>query len=293
MSNGYKMSLTERLVQYAYLIRLHKPIGSLLLLWPTLWALWFASQGHPSWEHVAIFSLGTLLMRSAGCAVNDYADREFDRHVKRTENRPLTAGKISGKETLLVAGVLALIAFCLVLQLNLLTIQLSFAALAIAIFYPFTKRFFAMPQAILGIAFGFGIPMSYAAVQGTVPWQAWLMLLGNVFWAIAYDTAYAMVDRDDDVKIGIKTSAITFGKYEVTAIVICYALFLLIMACLAVIENLNLWFWLGWSVAVACALYHYTLVKTRDRIKCFAAFNHNHWLGTALFAGVILAYYFE
>lgn len=293
MLNGYKMTLTERLVQYAYLVRLHKPIGSLLLLWPTLWALWFASEGHPTWEHIAIFSLGTLLMRSAGCAVNDYADREFDRHVKRTENRPLTAGKISGKETLLVATVLALIAFCLVLQLNLLTIQLSFVALAIAIFYPFTKRFFAMPQAVLGIAFGFGIPMSYAAVLSTVPWQAWLMLLGNVFWAIAYDTAYAMVDRDDDMKIGLQTSAITFGKYEVTAIVICYVLFLAIMGVMAVIENLNLWFWLGWSAAAACAVYHYTLVKTRDRIKCFAAFNHNHWLGTALFLGVMLSYYFE
>ncbi|BDW11970.1 4-hydroxybenzoate octaprenyltransferase [Polynucleobacter sp. SHI8] len=287
------MSLSDRLIQYAYLVRLHKPIGTVLLLWPTLWALWFASQGQPSLEHVIIFSLGTLLMRSAGCAVNDFADRDFDRHVKRTEQRPLTAGKISGKETLMVAGTLALIAFALVLRLNWLTIQLSFVALLIAVIYPFTKRFFSMPQAILGVAFGFGIPMTYAAELNTVPWQAWLMLLGNIFWAIAYDTAYAMVDRDDDVKIGIKTSAITFGQYEVTAIVTCYILFFSIMAFLASLENLNIWFWSGWGGAILCAVYHYTLVKTRDRMKCFAAFNHNNWLGAILFLGVALAYYFR
>jgi 4-hydroxybenzoate polyprenyltransferase len=287
------MSLIDRLIQYAYLVRLHKPIGTVLLLWPTLWALWFASQGQPSLEHVVIFSLGTLLMRSAGCAVNDFADRDFDRHVKRTEQRPLTAGKISGKETLMLAGTLALIAFALVLRLNWLTIQLSFVALLIAVIYPFTKRFFSMPQAILGVAFGFGIPMTYAAELNTVPWQAWLMLLGNIFWAIAYDTAYAMVDRDDDVKIGIKTSAITFGQYEVTAIVTCYILFFVIMAFLASLENLNIWFWIGWGGAILCAVYHYTLVKTRDRMKCFAAFNHNNWLGAILFLGVALAYYFR
>jgi len=279
-----------RLIQYAYLVRLHKPIGTVLLLWPTLWALWFASHGHPPLLHVFIFCMGTLLMRSAGCAMNDYADRDFDRHVKRTENRPLTAGQISKKETLFVAGVLALISFGLVLPLNRLTIELSFAALFIAILYPFTKRFFAMPQAILGIAFGFGIPMTYATELNEVPWQAWLMLLGNVFWAIAYDTAYAMVDRDDDIKIGIKTSAITFGQFEVTAIVICYLLFFIIMAYLAILENLNHWFWVGWFVGVGCAIYHYTLVKTRDRMKCFKAFNHNNWLGAALFAGVAMAY---
>jgi 4-hydroxybenzoate polyprenyltransferase len=286
-------NITERLLQYAYLVRLHKPIGTVLLLWPTLWALWFASQGRPPLLHVIIFSVGTLLMRSAGCAVNDFADREFDRHVKRTEKRPLTSGKISGKETLMVAGILALLSFVLVLSLNRLTIELSFAALFIAILYPFTKRFFSMPQAILGIAFGFGIPMAYAAELNTLPWQAWLMLLGNIFWAIAYDTAYAMVDRDDDIRIGIKTSAITFGKYEVTAIVICYILFLGIMAFLAILENLNVWFWLGWIVAAMCAVYHFTLVRTRDRMKCFAAFNHNNWLGAVLFTGVALAYYFQ
>jgi 4-hydroxybenzoate polyprenyltransferase len=232
-------------------------------------------------------------MRSAGCAVNDYADRDFDRHVKRTEKRPLTSGKISGRETLMVAGTLALIAFALVLRLNWLTIQLSFIALLIAVIYPFTKRFFSIPQAVLGVAFGFGIPMTYAAELNTVPWQAWLMLLGNIFWAIAYDTAYAMVDRDDDIKIGIKTSAITFGQYEVTAIVTCYVLFFVIMAFLASQENLNIWFWLGWGGAILCAVYHYTLVKTRDRIKCFAAFNHNNWLGAILFLGVALAFYLK
>jgi 4-hydroxybenzoate polyprenyltransferase len=282
-----------KLIQYAYLVRLHKPIGTVLLLWPTLWALWFASHGQPPLAHVLIFSFGTLLMRSAGCAINDYADRDFDKYVKRTEHRPLTSGKISGKETLLVAGVLAIIAFLLVLPLNFLTISLSFAALFIAILYPFTKRFFSIPQAILGIAFGFGIPMAYAAELNALPWQAWLMLLGNIFWAIAYDTAYAMVDRDDDLRIGIKTSAITFGKYEVTAIVLCYILFLGIMAFLAVLENLNSWFWLGWLMASGCAVYHYTLVKTRDRMKCFKAFNHNNWLGAALFAGVLLAYHMQ
>jgi len=287
------MRMKDRFIQYAYLVRLHKPIGTVLLLWPTLWALWFASHGQPSLEHVIIFSFGTLLMRSAGCAVNDFADRDFDRHVKRTEKRPLTSGRISGIETLMVAGTLALIALAIVLRLNWLTIQLSFIALLIAVIYPFTKRFFSMPQAVLGVAFGFGIPMTYAAELNTVPWQAWLMLLGNIFWAIAYDTAYAMVDRDDDIKIGIKTSAITFGQYEVTAIVTCYILFFVIMAFLASKENLNIWFWIGWVGAILCAVYHYTLVKTRDRIKCFAAFNHNNWLGAILFLGVAFAYYWK
>jgi len=294
MLDGYSMqTVISRFIQYAYLIRLHKPIGTVLLLWPTLWALWFASDGNPPVKHVIIFSLGTLLMRSAGCAVNDYADREFDKHVKRTEKRPLTSGKISGKETLLVAGFLALLAFLLVIQLNQMTILLSFFALFIAILYPFTKRFFSIPQAVLGIAFGFGIPMAYAAELNTVPWQSWLMLLGNIFWAIAYDTAYAMVDRDDDIRIGIKTSAITFGKYEVTAIVICYLMFFAIMAYLATLKELNIWFWIGWLGAVGCAVYHFFLVRTRDRMKCFAAFNHNNWLGAILFTGVFLAYYFQ
>ena len=281
--------IVEKLIQYGYLMRLHKPIGTLLLLWPTLWALFIASDGHPPILHIFIFSLGTLLMRSAGCAINDYADRDFDKFVKRTEQRPLTSGKISGKETLLVASFLAIISFLLVLQLNTLTVQLSFAALAIAIIYPFTKRFFAMPQAVLGIAFGFGIPMTYAAELNSVPWQAWLMLLGNIAWAIAYDTAYAMVDRDDDLKLGIKTSAITFGSYEVLAIMLNYGLFFSIMGFLGWSYQLNIWFWLGLGGAILCAIYHYTLVRTRDRMKCFAAFNHNNWLGAVLFAGVAIS----
>ena len=211
----------NRLALYARLIRIDKPIGILLLLWPTLCALWLASNGHPDWDLVAIFTLGTILMRSAGCAINDYADREFDKHVKRTAERPLTSGKIAGWEAVMVAAVLALISFALILPLNALTKQLSVAAVLIAASYPYFKRFFAIPQAYLGIAFGFGIPMAFAAVQDSVPPAAWLLLLANIFWAVAYDTEYAMVDRDDDLKIGIKTSAITFGRFDVMAVMVC------------------------------------------------------------------------
>lgn len=290
MTTLHSMTLIERLRQYGYLIRLEKPIGTLLLLWPTLWALWMASEGNPPILHIVIFVLGTWLMRSAGCAVNDYADRDFDRHVKRTENRPITSGKISGKEALGVAAFLAICSFLLILPLNLLTKFLSLGALAVAIFYPFTKRFFSMPQAVLGVAFGFGIPMAYAAELNHLPREAWVMLLANIFWAIAYDTAYAMVDRDDDLKLGIKTSAITFGKYDVSAIMICYAIFFLLMAGIGLDANLNGWFWLGWLAAIACALYHYTLVKTRERMPCFKAFLHNNWLGGCLFAGIFMAW---
>jgi len=284
------LQVRARLIQYVYLVRLHKPIGTLLLLWPTLWALWFASHGQPSLLHVFVFALGTLLMRSAGCAINDYADRDLDKHVKRTLERPLTSGKISVKEALLVAGTFAFAAFLLVLFLNALTIQLSFLALLIAIIYPFSKRFFSIPQAILGIAFGFGIPMAYAAELNQVPMQAWLMLIANIFWAIAYDTAYAMVDRDDDLKIGIKTSAITFDRYEVLAIMLCYGLFFAVMAWCGLQENLNGWFWFGWGLAIVWAIYFYTLLKTRDREKCFKVFNGNNWLGASMFFGVALAY---
>lgn len=282
--------LFEKLKHYGYLIRIEKPIGTLLLLWPTMWALWMASSGDPPWSHVFIFALGTWLMRSAGCAVNDYADRNFDRHVKRTENRPLTSGKISEKEALGVSAFLAICAFLLILPLNSLTKWLSVCALAVAIIYPFTKRFFSIPQAVLGVAFGFGIPMAYAAELNNVPREAWVMLLGNIFWAIAYDTAYAMVDRDDDLKLGIKTSAITFGKHEVTVIVICYALFFVVMAGIGLEAKLNGWYWVGWLTAIACAIYHYTLVKTRDRMKCFKAFLHNNWLGGCLFFGIFMAW---
>jgi len=275
---------------YVKLVRLDKPIGILLLLWPTLVALWFASAGKPDWKLVAIFTLGTGLMRSAGCAINDYADRDFDKHVKRTAERPLTSGKISGKEALAVAAVLALISFGLILPLNLLTKELSVAAVIIASSYPYFKRFFAIPQAYLGIAFGFGIPMAYAAVQNTVPLSAWILLIANVFWAVAYDTEYAMVDRDDDLKIGIKTSAITFGRYDVFAIMLCYLVSFGLISLVALQYGLGTWFFAGMSAAVLCALYHYKLIRQRDRLRCFAAFRHNNWLGAAIFAGVVLDY---
>ena len=275
---------------YVKLVRLDKPIGILLLLWPTLIALWLASAGKPDWKLIGIFSLGTALMRSAGCAINDYADRDFDKHVKRTAERPLTSGKISGKEALTIAGLLALISFCLILSLNTLTKQLSIIAVVIAASYPYFKRFFAIPQAYLGIAFGFGIPMAYAAVQNTVPVSAWLLLIANIFWAVAYDTEYAMVDRDDDLKIGIKTSAITFGRYDIFAVMLCYGVSLGLISLVAVQYGLRTWFFAGMAVAVICALYHYTLIRDRDRLRCFAAFKHNNWLGAAIFAGIALDY---
>jgi 4-hydroxybenzoate polyprenyltransferase len=277
-----------RLQLYLRLVRLDKPIGILLLLWPTLAALWLASGGHPPWHVVLIFTLGTVLMRSAGCAVNDYADRDFDRHVKRTAERPLTSGRIAGWEALLVAAVLSVVAFLLILPLNTLTKLLSVAAVAIAASYPYFKRFFALPQAYLGIAFGFGIPMAYAAIQDTVPAQAWLLLLANIFWALAYDTEYAMVDRDDDLKIGIRTSAITFGQYDVLAVMSCYAASLGLVTAVGLSAGLGIWFMLGMMVAGGMAVYHYFLIRGRERMPCFAAFRHNNWLGAAVFAGIAL-----
>lgn len=280
----------NRLKLYALLVRAHKPIGILLLLWPTLIALWLASGGHPAPAVLCIYIVGTALMRSAGCAINDYADRDFDRFVKRTEQRPLTAGKIKSWEALMVAAVLAIVSFLLILPLNALTKQLSVAAVIIAGSYPYFKRFFAIPQAYLGIAFGFGIPMGFATVTGEVPPAAWLLLLANVFWAVAYDTEYAMVDRDDDLKIGIKTSAITFGRYDVLAIMLCYAVALALIWTVGLQYGLGLWFSAGMLVACGFALYHYTLIRGRDRMRCFAAFNNNNWLGAAIFGGVALDY---
>lgn len=292
MSRNLEMMPTfrQRLPLYLKLVRLDKPIGILLLLWPTLNALWLASDGHPDWKLVAIFTLGTALMRSAGCAINDYADRDFDRHVKRTAERPLTAGKIAAWEALAIAAALALLSFLLILPLNGLTQLLSIAAVIIAGSYPYFKRFFAIPQAYLGIAFGFGIPMAYAAIQGTVPASAWLLLLANIFWTIAYDTEYAMVDRDDDVKIGIRTSAITFGRFDVAAVMLCYALSLGMLCMIGWQAGLRWWFVLGLLAAAGCALYHYVLIRKRDRLRCFAAFRHNNWLGAAVFAGIVLDY---
>lgn len=282
------MALIERLTSYAYLIRLDKPIGTLLLLWPTLWALWLASSGIPDFSILLIFVVGTFLMRSAGCAINDYADRDFDRHVLRTQGRPVTSGKISGKEAVGVAIVLALLAFLLIQPLNAFTKQLSVLALLVALIYPFTKRFFAIPQAVLGIAFGFGIPMAYAAILDFIPFEAWVLFIGNIFWAIAYDTAYAMVDRDDDIRLGLRTSAITFGRHEVLAIGLSYGVLFISQLWVANLANLSNYFLIGWFAAVACAIYHMKLVSTRKREECFLAFRHNNWLGGFLFLGIWL-----
>ncbi|MBS1186944.1 MAG: 4-hydroxybenzoate octaprenyltransferase [Burkholderiaceae bacterium] len=275
---------------YLRLVRLDKPIGSLLLLWPTLVALWIASGGVPDWQLLAIFTLGTVLMRSAGCAINDFADRDFDRHVKRTAERPLTAGLIAPWEALAVAAALALASFVLILPLNRLVWLLSVVALVVAASYPYFKRFFALPQAYLGIAFGFGIPMAFAAVQRAVPVAAWWLLAANVFWTLAYDTEYAMVDRDDDVKIGIRTSALTFGRYDVAAVMACYAISLALLLAAGWLVGLRGGFIAGLLAAAGCALYHYFLIRERDRMRCFAAFRHNNWLGAAVFAGVVLDY---
>jgi 4-hydroxybenzoate polyprenyltransferase len=288
MNQLLQSAIWHKLVLYAKLVRLDKPIGSLLLLWPTLSALWLASAGKPSLQLILIFSIGTILMRSAGCAINDYADQEFDKHVKRTADRPLTSGKISGREALLIAALFALISFALILPLNSLTKQLSLVAVLIAASYPYFKRFFALPQAYLGIAFGFGIPMAYAAVQNAIPYQAWLLLLANVFWALAYDTEYAMVDRDDDFKIGIRTSAITFGRFDVLAVMLCYAASLGLIAWVGWQADMGVGFFIGILIATGIALYHWTLIRHRDRMQCFAAFRHNNWLGAAVFLGFVL-----
>ena len=288
--------MKTRLALYLDLIRWNRPAGWLLLLWPTLSALWIASGGFPGWHLIIVFTLGTILMRSAGCCINDVADADFDKHVKRTAQRPVTSGKVSKKEALLVGAVLALMAFCLVLTTNLLTVLYSFAALAIAIAYPFSKRFFTMPQAVLGVAFSFGIPTAFAAVQGGdslstlqagVPTLAWILLLGNLFWVLAYDTEYAMVDRDDDLRIGIKTSAITLGRFDVAAIMLFYCIYM------------SFWFLAGMDTAwgaiksivllmmIAQIIWHWRLIRSREREACFRAFKQNHWLGFTLFAGIV------
>ncbi|MBS1191145.1 MAG: 4-hydroxybenzoate octaprenyltransferase [Rhodocyclaceae bacterium] len=282
-------AIKERLDLYERLMRLDKPIGILLLLWPTLWALWLSSHGRPSWVVVWVFILGTVLMRSAGCVINDYADRDFDRHVERTRERPLTAGKVTEKEALGVFAILSLCSFVLVLLLgSKLVILLSVAALFLAASYPFTKRFFAIPQAYLGIAFGFGIPMAYAAHLDTVPLEAWWMLLANIFWAVAYDTEYAMVDRPDDLKIGIKTSAITFGRFDVAAVMLCYAATLGLLATLGLRLGLGWPFYGGLLAAAGIMGWHYTLIRHRERGPCFKAFLHNNYVGGAIFGGIVL-----
>ncbi|MFZ5578256.1 MAG: 4-hydroxybenzoate octaprenyltransferase [Pseudomonadota bacterium] len=283
----------ERLRLWLALIRWDKPVGSLLLLWPSLSALWIASDGRPSWWLVVVFIAGTFLMRSAGCAVNDVADQDFDRAVRRTAQRPVTSGKVSTREALLVGAVLALVAFSLVLTTNVLTIQMSVAALLIAIAYPYTKRWLALPQAYLGVAFSFGIPMAFAAARGEVPLLAWVLLLGNLFWVLAYDTEYAMVDREDDLKVGIKTSAITFGRADVAAVMASYAAYLALWAAVGWALQLGWPYFLGIAAAAAQAVHHYTLIRERNPAQCFRAFRLNHYLGLAIFAGVVVAYGFR
>ncbi len=283
------MTLIERINAYEKLMRLDKPIGILLLAWPTLWGLWLSSGGEPDGVVLWIFLLGVVLMRSAGCVINDYADRDFDAHVERTRNRPLATGLVSGREALLLAAGLSLLALLLILPLrSLLLIELAVVAAFLAASYPFTKRFFAIPQAYLGIAFGFGIPMAYAAHLDAVPAIAWWLLAANVFWAIAYDTEYAMVDREDDLKIGIRTSAITFGRHDVAAVMLCYGISLALLAYAGWRIHLGWAYFAGLATAAGVAAYHFTLIRGRDRVKCFKAFLHNNWFGAAVFAGIVV-----
>ncbi len=282
--------LRRKLALYLDLIRWSRPAGWLLLLWPTLSALWIAAGGFPGWHLVAVFTLGTILMRSAGCCVNDVADRDFDRHVKRTAQRPVTSGAVLVSEALLLGAVLALLAFGLVLTTNAATIAWSFAALAIALAYPYAKRFVSMPQAVLGVAFSFGIPMAFAAVQESTPPLAWALLLANLFWVLAYDTEYAMVDRDDDVRIGMKTSAITLGRADVPVVMLCYGLYLLVWGAALSAHGLGPVFYVGLAAAAAQAAWHYTLIRDRSRDGCFKAFRLNHWVGFAVFAGVVAGF---
>jgi len=285
-----ELTLRQRLDAYERLMRLEKPIGTLLLLWPTMWAVWISAEGAPSLFIVWIFALGTLLMRSAGVVMNDYADRHFDPHVERTRNRPLAARIVSEREALLLASGVTLCAFLLILPLHELVWALSVVALFLAMSYPLTKRFLAVPQAYLGIAFGFGIPMAFAAQQYSVPMLAWVMLLANIFWAIGYDTCYAMVDRDDDLKIGIRTSAITFGRYDVAAVMASYAITLGILAWVGAQAGRGIFFYCGLLVAAGMMLRHWFWIRGRERMACFRAFMDNNWVGAAIFAGLFADY---
>lgn len=286
------MVVVKKITLYLQLMRMDKPIGSLLLVWPTLWALWFAFEGKPDFFTTLIFLLGTIIMRSAGCIINDIADRKFDLHVKRTTNRPITSGQVSVKEAVILFITLCLIALYLAILLNnSFVLMLSIPALFLAISYPYTKRFLALPQAYLGIAFGFGIPMAFGAALQTVPFSGWLLLLANIFWALAYDTAYAMVDKDDDIKIGIKTSALTFRKYDVLAVMICYFLHIFIITFVGIYYyQMSSLFITGIITALAMSLQHYFWIKTRIRELCFKAFNHNNFVGMAIFLGVFSDY---
>ena len=281
----------QRIDAYERLVRLDKPIGILLLLWPTLAALWWATFGRPALTLVIVFTVGTIVMRCAGCALNDWADRDFDSHVKRTADRPLARLDIEPWEALVVAAVMAAVAFLLVAYgTNLQTVRLSVLALAISIAYPFTKRFLAIPQAFLGLAFSFGIPMVFTAVYGTLPLLAWMLFTVNLFWVVAYDTEYAMVDRDDDIRLGLRTSAITFGRHDVAAVAVCYAVYFAGTAWIGSMRGMGPLFWTGLAVAAVFAIHHLWLIRTRERDSCFRAFLSNHWLGFAVFAGIALDY---
>jgi len=284
------MHARTKLAVYLDLIRWNRPAGWLLLLWPTLGALWVAADGFPGWHLLTVFVLGTILMRSAGCCVNDVADRDFDRHVKRTAQRPVTSGVLTAREALAVGAVLAVLAFALVLTTNALTIALSFAALAVTLVYPYAKRFVAMPQAVLGLAFSMGIPMAFAAVQAQVPALAWVLMGGNLCWVLAYDTEYAMVDRDDDLKIGIKTSAITLGSWDVPVVLACYLGYIVIWTVALMRWSFDALFFIAVLMALVQVGWHFTLIRTRTRDGCFKAFRLNHWLGFTVFAGLALSF---
>ena len=285
--------IAKRLDAYERLIRLDKPIGTLLLLWPTLWAVWLAANGRPRLDIVVIFVVGTLLMRSAGCALNDYADRDYDPHVERTRGRPLATGEVQPHEALVLAALLAAAAFALVLFLNWFAIVLSFLGVTIAAAYPFTKRFFALPQAFLGVAFGFGIPMAYAAIQWRLPLDCWILFAANIFYSFAYDTEYAMVDRDDDARLGIHTSALTLGRWDVAAVMISYGMMLALLALLGVRVDLAWPYYAGLVAAAVMMAYHWFLIRDRSREGCFKAFRHNNWVGGAIFAGIAASLLYE
>lgn len=287
------MKLLERLSVYEKLMRLDKPIGILLLLWPTLWAVWIASNGKPDWMVVWIFVLGTVLMRSAGCVINDYADRDFDPHVARTKDRPLAAKRVGTREALALAATLSIAAFLLIIRFNKLTWAMAVIALFLAVSYPFTKRFLAIPQAYLGIAFGFGIPMAFAAIAGAIPTVAWVLLLANIFWAIAYDTEYAMVDREDDIKIGIHSSALLFGRYDVIAVLVSHLIALMLLGAAGVMLGFGIFYFAGLLAAAWFVGFQYRLIKHRDTAQCFEAFLNNKWFGGMVFAGIAAQYYFS
>ncbi len=281
--------MSDRLKQYALLMRLDKPVGIYLLLWPTLWAIWIASEGKPDLLVLFVFIAGVILMRSAGCVINDYADRDFDAHVKRTADRPLAAGRVSTREAIILSASLALVAFGLVLLMNSLTIKLSFVAILLAASYPFIKRFTHLPQFYLGLAFGWGIPMAFAALQNSVPPIAWVLLLANIIWAVIYDTMYAMIDREDDLKIGVKSTAILFGEHDLMIIGMLQFLMLILLLVAGNMANLSWPYHLSLLITAALMLQHRVLIRERDTVKCFQAFKQNHWIGVVILLGIVFS----